>query len=422
MSQNRSPAESQEEKCPTNRSQSQTSSPNQPSLHTDDTSHLCNDGEFLEDLYRQMKRTYSETDHLIASTEIPNPPHWVAKPSISPNSIYNTKSWTVNSENDFFNKSTVSQRYSMRADAILCALAFNHDGSNFAYAVSNNVFLMRSEDGSLIKAWDNPSSIEKSSLQTRVIQFSNNSHYLALGISNDKILLLTTDTDDSPVVLKGHKGQVSSLLFSHDDNYLISGGYDGYLCFWDLTQMSLLKVIKHRSDPMNEISGKSSVDGKIVSLAESNDRKFYAVGFMDGIVGIYESSFTKDIMKFIAHDKYLFGLAISNINNVLATASADGTVRLWDINAVAVCQRSMKQHKSIVMTACFSPIDANVLFTGSKDETVVAWDCKKGLPLFSVEFHENTVFQVAHHPTRRAFLSCSGDGMIGMWDYSLPEE
>ena len=411
---------------------SEISNTNNPIFHSDDAPNLkickeklkneesndSNSGEFLHDLYHQLKRTYSETDHLTTSSDIPSPPHWVAKPNIGNDEFFQqTHNWEVKSSNPFFNKTTVVQRYSMRADAILCSLAFSHDGSCFAYADSHNVFLMRSEDGSLIKAWENPPSVEKSNLQTRVIQFSNNSKYIALGISNNKILLLTTESNDVPVVLNGHVGQVSSLLFYHNDDMLISGGYDGYLCFWDLNTMSLLKVIKHRSEEIAR--NKSSVEGKIVALAESNDNRYIAVGFMDGIVGIYENTFTKDMMKFIAHDKYLFDLAISKTSGLLATASADASVKLWDLNAIAVCQKTLKEHHSIVMTVCFSTLD-QILFTGSKDEMLMAWDIKKGTSLFTIAFHENTVFQITHHPTKKSLLSCSGDGMISMWDYTLP--
>lgn len=385
-------------------------------MHSPNIINSNNNGELVLDIYQQYKQTYSDKYCHPPGSEAQTPPHWVAKPTLNKSQAH---TWNIKSNNSFFNRNTVVQRYSMRADTILCALSFKQDGSCFAYADSHNVFLMRSQDGSLINTWEIPSLATKSNLQTRVLEFSPNSNYLALGVSTDKIMLITLNSESPPIILKGHIGQVTSLLFSESDNSLISGGYDGYLCFWDLDQKSLIKIIKHRDE--KNLNNRTNVEGKIVALAYSNDKQYIAVGFMDGIVGIYENNFTKEMMKFTAHDQYLFDLAISKANGLLATASADFSVRLWNLNAVAECQKSLLGHSNIVMTISFSNLDS-VIFTGSKDEMMIGWKIESGEQLFTIEFHENTVFKIIHHPNERSFLSCSGDGMISMWDYSLPEK
>lgn len=388
-----------------------------PNIQSSNMKNFENNSELLNDIYQQLKRTYSEKYCHQQNIEFQNPPHWVSKPSISKSQA---QTWNVKSNNAFYNRKTVVQRYSMRADTILCSLTFNQDGSCFAYADCHNVFLLRSEDGSLINAWEIPSSVAKSNLQTRVLEFSSNSKFLALGVSTDTIMLISIGSESEPIILKGHIGQVTSLLFLQSDtNILISGGYDGYLCFWDLENKSLTKIIKHRSE--QNAANRANVEGKIVALAEPSDNQYVAVGFMDGIVGIYEKTFTKEMMKFTAHDQYLFDLAISKSSGLLATASADFSVRLWNLNAVAECQKTLLGHNNIVMTICFSDLDS-IIFTGSKDEMMIGWEIETGEQLFTIEFHENTVFKISHHPKARSFLSCSGDGMISMWDYSLPEK
>lgn len=382
--------------------------------NTDNVSGLPN-AVSLHDLYEQLKSTYSEVGSDRCSNETPKPPLWVARPHMELSEQHN---WNIRSDNSFFNRETVTQRYSMRVDAILCSLAFNSDGTCFAYADSHHVFLLRSQDGSLVNTWEIPPTIEKTSLQTRIISFSPDSRFLGLGVSSDKILLIELGSDSQPIVLSGHAGQVTSLLYNMEKNLLLSGGYDGYLCSWNLNQYSLVRVIKHR--PEQAVTNKGNVEGKIVALSETTDKKFVAVGFMDGAVGIYESTFTSQMMKFTAHEKYLFDLSISKLVGLLATSSADFSIRLWHLNAVAVCQKTLRGHRNIVMTVCFSTLDP-ILFTGSKDEMIAAWDIDSGLELFRIEFHDNTVFKIIHHPTKRSILSCSGDGMISMWDYELED-
>ncbi len=72
------------------------------------------------------------------------------------------------------------------------------------------------------------------------------------------------------------------------------------------------------------------------------------------------------------HEDVVRSLSISCDNQVLATASADGTCALWSLETGA--QLDVVRHKADVREVAFSPTDPNLLVTASWDGTAIVYD------------------------------------------------
>jgi WD40 repeat protein len=207
-----------------------------------------------------------------------------------------------------------------------------------------------------------------------------------------------------------HKNSVSTIAFFKDGRRLLTGGLDGKLCVWSVADFSLIRSIQHGTEGQKEDT--------IAAIAIGLDDEYIAVGFMSGTIGLYEPTFSQPMSSFQAHSDFLLNVVISN-KDIIATASHDQTTKLWVIRGVPTCKKVLTGHTDCVLAIAFAPRDS-VLFTGSKDETIKCWSQTSGENLFTLTGHRNTLFQIDHHPIDRTIVSCSGEGLLCLWDYNIP--
>ena len=66
------------------------------------------------------------------------------------------------------------------------------------------------------------------------------------------------------------------------------------------------------------------------------------------------------------------------------SASADGTIGLWDTRSGAGDQRRFKSHTGWISSLSFAPDDSYLFLSGSYDNTVKLWDVRSSIPLFTI--------------------------------------
>jgi hypothetical protein len=308
-------------------------------------------------------------------------------------------------------KCGIKLRYALDLNTVLCTVRFNHTGSHFAFTDGKVVFLVATADGSLVGTLDVPRAHIPDEPPPRCIRFSPTGRYIA--VSGPQYILTFIDTSPLRVIgqLDNHKHFISSIVFFKDGTQMLSGGFDGKICVWSVPDLKLLKVVEHGS------AGSVGKDEMIVALSLGSDDEYIAVGFMSGVVGMYEPTFSQPMSTFHAHPEFLLNVVISP-NDMIGTASHDTTAKLWALRGVASCKQVLRGHTDFVLALAFAPHDP-VVFSGSKDETIRCWSQKTGEQLFVLHGHTNTVFQIDAHPTERSIVACSGDGLVCVWEYFL---
>ena len=120
-----------------------------------------------------------------------------------------------------------------------------------------------------------------------------------------------------------------------------------------------------------------------------------------------------------AEDNAIWGLAWSADGEVLATASADEVVQLWDA-ASQMPLESLTGHPDGALDVAFLE-DGATIATTSRDGSVRVWDVATGAQLGApLEGHEDPAWRIVALPGMR-FATSSEDGTVRIWDVLNPE-
>jgi WD40 repeat protein len=118
------------------------------------------------------------------------------------------------------------------------------------------------------------------------------------------------------------------------------------------------------------------------------------------------------------HTDFVSSVSFSGDGRLLASASADRTVRIWDV-ATSKCVARLIGHTDTVFSAVFHP-DGKRLASAGRDRSVWLWDLATGQEVARLEGHANYVFSLAFSPDGTSLASGSGDGTVRIWDTESP--
>jgi WD40 repeat protein/basic membrane lipoprotein Med (substrate-binding protein (PBP1-ABC) superfamily) len=108
------------------------------------------------------------------------------------------------------------------------------------------------------------------------------------------------------------------------------------------------------------------------------------------------------------------GLAFSPDGKHLATASGFGIVGIWDV-LTGQEFLILKGHSDWISAVAFSP-DGRRLVTGSEDRTAIVWDAVTAQPLATLSGHSDQVTDAAFNQDGSRLVSASLDGTARIWD------
>jgi WD40 repeat protein/serine/threonine protein kinase len=115
----------------------------------------------------------------------------------------------------------------------------------------------------------------------------------------------------------------------------------------------------------------------------------------------------------IGHTGKINGVAIDPRGTLIATASNDHSVKLWD--AITGQLLATLAHPATVACLAFSH-DGATLASGCEDHLVRLWDVAGRSQRFVLEGHEGAVRSVAFAPEGSLLASAGADGTVRLWD------
>jgi WD40 repeat protein len=243
------------------------------------------------------------------------------------------------------------------------------------------------------------------------VAISSDGKWLAT-VSDDKDIIVWDVALRQPVgaPLTGHTGTVASAAFSPDGKWLASGDTQNTTIVWDLATHQPITTV---TSPNWVLGVAFSPDGQwVASGGCANDDPYYCI---KGRIGLWSVQARRPITPLLGHTDWVIAIAFSPNSQLLASASADGTIILWDMQSRHARGAPLKGHSGRITEIAFSP-DGKRLASASDDRTVMLWDIASRHPIGPLAGHTSWFRDVAFSPDGLTLASASDDGTIIIWD------
>lgn len=205
--------------------------------------------------------------------------------------------------------------------------------------------------------------------------------------------------------VSGHNSGVSTVAFSPDGHYVVSGSHDGTVRRWD---------VKTGIQIETPLEGHTSFVSS-VAFSPGGDR--VVSGSDDKTIRVWDMKMGTQIgIPFEGHADRVKSVAFSPDGRQIISGSGDRTIRLWDADTGGQIGLPLQGHTDAVNSVAFFP-DGHRIISGSNDKTLRIWNVETGMQIGEpIVGHTDYVHSVAISPDGRRIASGSDDKTIQIWD------
>ena len=157
----------------------------------------------------------------------------------------------------------------------------------------------------------------------------------------------------------------------------------------------------------------------VKSIAFSRDGKMLASGSADDTIKLWNLATNQNIATLTGNSSTVYTVAFSPDGKMLASGSIDNTIKIWDIESRQNTD-TLSGHSDSIWSVAFSK-DGKTLASASRDGTIKLWNLETNQEIATLNEHSKDVMVVAFSPDRKTLASGSSDNTIKLWDLQTNE-
>ena len=288
------------------------------------------------------------------------------------------------------------------SDAVM-GVVFTDGGRNLLSAGANQRALVHWDvgNGKQLSASSDAESLETLEAAT----FSADGKLVATSSGDKTVVVRDVSVPKSERIFETRASGVYATAFSPDGKWFAAGSKDNTVRLWEAaTGRELLNLAGNI--------------GFITSVAFSADSRTVAASGLSGGIKLWEVMTGRELPKLAGHAETVNSIAF-NATGVLASASNDKTIKLWDTTAGAGGAgrelRTLTGHAGEVHSLTFSSDGARII-SGGSDGEIKIWNVADGQATQTLSGHTALVSSLAFSPDGKMLASSSYDKTTRIWD------
>lgn len=261
------------------------------------------------------------------------------------------------------------------------------------------------EDGT-IRFWKLPTPPQVMAGHTASVEtvaLSPNGQFAVTGGRDNSVRLWNGTSGAAVATGTGHLSPVIAAAFRADSAQFATGDIDGVVRFWNGTNATSTGVLGAHTAPVSGIAWHPAGE-RFVTTAK------------DGTAKLWRFPLTP-ARTLAGHTGKVHAVTVSSDGKLAASASADQTVRLYDL-AAGNELRQLATQVGVMTALDFSPDDSTVA-AANESGAILFRKTEDAADLLSVAGHDGPIAAVDFHPESQRVASAGQDGTIRVW--ALPQ-
>ncbi|KAF7254380.1 F-box-like/WD repeat-containing protein TBL1X [Varanus komodoensis] len=240
------------------------------------------------------------------------------------------------------------------------------------------------------------------------LDWNSDGTLLATG-SYDGFARIWTEDGNLASTLGQHKGPIFALKWNKKGNYILSAGVDKTTIIWDAHTGEAKQQFPFHSAPALDVDWQNNTT--------------FASCSTDMCIHVCRLGCDRPVKTFQGHTNEVNAIKWDPSGMLLASCSDDMTLKIWSMKQ-DTCVHDLQAHNKEIYTIKWSPTGPGtsnpnssiMLASASFDSTVRLWDVERGICTHTLTKHQEPVYSVAFSPDGKYLASGSFDKCVHIWN------